>query len=76
MALSKLKAFADDIFHKSEILKCFFDTVENVVGKGVNAGNLHFLLFPKCFLKVFFRIVIKNRSYDVKGFPLFGHLDI
>ena len=23
---------------------------ENIVGKGENAGNLHFLLFPHCFL--------------------------
>ena len=23
---------------------------ENIVGKGENAGNLHFLLFPQCFL--------------------------
>ena len=25
-------------------------TFENVVGKGENAGNQHFLLFPHCFL--------------------------
>ena len=25
--------------------------VENIVGKGENAGNQHFLLFPKCFQK-------------------------
>ena len=24
--------------------------LENIVGKGVNAGNQHFLLFPQCFL--------------------------
>ena len=24
--------------------------LENTVGKGENAGNQHFLLFPKCFL--------------------------
>ena len=23
---------------------------ENIVGKGENAGNQHFLLFPQCFL--------------------------
>ena len=26
--------------------KCF----ENIVGKGENSGNQHFLLFPQCFL--------------------------
>ena len=25
-------------------------TLENIVGKGENAGNQHFLLFPQCFL--------------------------
>ena len=26
-----------------------FDKVENIVVKGENAGNQHFLLFPQCF---------------------------
>ena len=26
-----------------------FDRVENIVGKGENADNQHFLLFPQCF---------------------------
>ena len=26
-----------------------FDKVENIVGKGENTGNQHFLLFPECF---------------------------
>ena len=29
----------------------FFDSVENTVGKGENAGDQHFLLFPQCFPK-------------------------
>ena len=28
-----------------------FDKVENIVGKGENAGYQHFLLFPQCFEK-------------------------
>ena len=28
-----------------------FDRVENIVGKGENAGYQQFLLFPKCFQK-------------------------
>ena len=28
-----------------------FDGVENIVGKGENAGYQHFLLFPLCFQK-------------------------
>ena len=28
------------------------ETFENIVGKGENAGNQHFLLFPQCFLPI------------------------
>ena len=31
-----------------------FDRVENIVGKGENAGYQHFLPFPKCFEKASF----------------------
>ena len=31
-----------------------FDRVENIVGKGENAGYQHFLLFPQCFQKAFY----------------------
>ena len=31
-----------------------FDNVENIVGKGENAGYQHFLLFPQCFEKASF----------------------
>ena len=31
-----------------------FDKVQNVVGKGENAGYQHFLLFPQCFEKASF----------------------
>ena len=47
----KLKAFADDKSNVAEMKISFYDRVENTVGKGENAGNQHFLLFPKCFLK-------------------------
>ena len=30
-----------------------FDRVENIVGKGENAGYQHFLLFQQCFPKRF-----------------------
>ena len=32
----------------------FLKKVENIVGKGENAGYQHFLLFPQCFQKVSF----------------------
>ena len=47
----KLKAFADNKINVTEELKFVLGTVENIVGKGENAGNRHFLLFPQCFQK-------------------------
>ena len=35
----------------NEILKFDSGPVENIVGKGENAGYQHFLLFPQCFQK-------------------------
>ena len=47
---TKLKACADDkLNNKNDIYIC--DGVENIVGKGENAGYQHFLLFPLCFQK-------------------------
>ena len=57
--LSKLRAFADD---KIKVLKktiFVFDRVENIVGKGENAGYQHFLLFPQCFQKASFQRSVK-----------------
>ena len=36
------------------IVKLGLGMVENNVGKGENAGNQHFILFPQCFLEVSF----------------------
>ena len=47
--LSKLKAFADDIVNVAGMMISLSDSVENIVGKGENAGYQHFLLFPQCF---------------------------
>ena len=46
---SKLKAIADDKMNANEKLKFDMGRVENIVGKGQNAGYQHFLLFPQCF---------------------------
>ena len=48
---SKLKAFVDDNSNVSRKLKLALGKVENIVGKGENAGYQHFLLFPQCFQK-------------------------
>ena len=40
---SKLKAFVDD---NLKVVKMMIYCVENIMGKGENAGYQHFLLFP------------------------------
>ena len=35
------------------MLISLFDRVENIIGKGENAGYQHFLLSPQCFQKLF-----------------------
>ena len=47
----KLKAFADDKTNETEKVNFVVGRVENIVGKGENAGYRHFLLFPQCFQK-------------------------
>ena len=42
-------------------LKFVLGRAENVVGKGENAGNQHFLLFPQYFQKLSFQEVLKVR---------------
>ena len=46
---SKLKAFAEHKMYFHEKVKFVSGRVENIVGKGENAGYQHFLLFPQCF---------------------------
>ena len=48
---SKFKAFADEKINVTEHWKFDVERVENIVGKGENAGNQHFLLFQQCFSK-------------------------
>ena len=49
---SNLKTFADDKRKVTEKIEIFsLERVENIVGKGENAGYQHFLLFLQCFQK-------------------------
>ena len=48
------KTFADDNLNVTEMAKLIFDRVENIVGKGENAGRQHFLLFQQGFQKLTF----------------------
>ena len=48
-----MKASADDKSNVTQKLKFALGRVENIVGKGENAGYQHFLLFPQYFQKAF-----------------------
>ena len=49
-----MKAFADNKINVTLKLEFALGRVVNIVGKGENAGNHHFLLFPPCFQKASF----------------------
>ena len=66
---SKLKGFADDKINVNQKVKFVLKRVENIVGKGENAGNL----FPRCFQKVSFSrlkfgIVLERVNVVLFGF--------
>ena len=52
LTLTKLKGLADDKIKVTQKLKFVLGRVENIVGKGENAGYQLFLHFPQCFQKV------------------------
>ena len=56
---SKLKAFEDDKTFVTQKLKFVSGRVENVMGKGENAGHQHFRLFPQCFQKTSYTALLK-----------------
>ena len=49
LSSSKFKAFADNKLNATPNIEFVFQRVENIVGKGENAGYQHFLLFPQYF---------------------------
>ena len=53
LAWFKLKAFVENNIYVTEKLKFALGWVENIMGKGENAGFQHFLLFLLCFQKAF-----------------------
>ena len=64
-----MKAFADNKLNVSEKFKFVLERVENIVGKGENAGYQHFLFFPECFQKasVFKKAVKGQDGKEVKS---------
>ena len=63
---SEFKAHADDKTNVTQNLNFLLERVENILGKGENAGYQHFLLFPKCFQKASFSRVVKSRDSGKK----------
>ena len=45
----QFQVFADDKINGTNKIKFVVERIENMVGKGKNAGHQHFLLFPPCF---------------------------
>ena len=63
----KFKAFAEDKIIAIQKLKVVLGRVENIVGKGENAGYQHFSPFSTMFSKVFFSRGAISRDFVVKG---------
>ena len=64
---SKFKAHAEDQWDsKSELCFRNFRKVENILGKGENAGYQYFLFFPQCFQKASCSWVVKSRNCKVE----------
>ena len=58
---TKLKAFANDKFNGAKMMISVFDSAENIVGKGENAGKQRFLLFPRTmFSKTSVSVLLKD----------------
>ena len=49
-----METFADDKTEEPKMMIFVFDRVENIVEKGENAGDQHFLLLPQCFQRAFY----------------------
>ena len=54
-----MKTYADNKINVTKKLKFVLGKVENIVGKGENAGYQHFLLFPQRFQKVSYTGLLK-----------------
>ena len=62
-----MKGFADDKIIATQKIELYYGSVENIVGKGENAGYQHFLLCRQCLQKVFYSRVVRSRDCVVKS---------
>ena len=63
----KFKRSVDDNFKIGTMEHRLQFRIENFVGKGENAGNQHFLLFPQCFQKLSLPVDVSTQIFSVKG---------
>ena len=64
LRLSIFKAFADDKIFVTQKLKFTLGKIENIEGKGENAG---YQRFPAMFSKVLFSRCVKSEDFVVKS---------
>ena len=76
---SKFKELADNKINVIEKLKFILGMIENIVGKGENAGYQHFLLFQQFFQKASFPgslkagiVMYRLNATDPKAYQHFG----
>ena len=62
LEVTKLKAFADEKLNFAKMMIALFDKIENTMRKGENAGDQHFLLFPRCFSQLSSLDSLKSRD--------------
>ena len=65
LALSKSKAFADDMFSVTQMLQFYSERVEKVMGKGDKFWLPALFSFPTMFSKGFFLMVIKKKKNPI-----------
>ena len=59
--LSETEAFSENNFSVVQVMQFLLANLENIVKKkGENAGYQHFLLFPQCFQKTLFLMVVES----------------
>ena len=67
LGLPKFKALADDKSNVTQNIKVVFHRIENIMGKGENAGYQHLPFFSTMFSKGFFLQCFKSHHYVIMG---------
>ena len=62
---TKLKAVVDDELKEAKMMFSVYDGVQNIVGKGENAGCQYFFPFLQCFHKLFIELLTLSQANPV-----------